>query len=848
MGKAKRWLCLVLAAATLLLCACSNTEDDSGPNSGPLGTNGEGLGSGTGRWLEVDVTPEDFEDGLRCFTLADGRLIAYDQGLKHKWESTDGGENWTKTDGPGAADERYKDVSEFTMLEDGSLIVALQNMDTMSVTGLEKISPDGSAEPYPVEALDKAIAEGKNPYIMQLEALGQNRLLLHFGGGGGMAIAGGGPEDEDADTDTDAPEGDGEAAPAGGGKRVVMNATGPTGGQPEGEAEASGPEANDTQQAPPGAEADGDEAGGDEAAEAGGGTFDFNAAADYFDYTLLLDAATGGVVHDFKDSGAMSFTADGERLYLLGYDNKLAAYSLADGKPDASVTGSFGEGGENAFNQKLAAGPNGSLLMCDGNRIQSLAADGTVQGVMDGSSYSFGDPTSYVSGFASTQDGGILMGLHQRDEGLRIYKYSYDPNAELDPTKLVKVWSLEDNFNARAAISLFRRQNPEVTVDYEVALTGEGGLTAEDAIKNLNTRLLNGDGPDVMILDGCPVESYAAKGVLADLAALLDTGDVYPAILEPFMQGGKLFTLPMEFSVPMLIGQQDQLKALSSLDAVMNAITQGKGIAATGENDAFSALPEEERPAFDFGELRDVFDLLWNTSAGAVVKDNAVDNAALSKLLTALKAINDKYELSSDKPSMMAGIALASEGSASVSLSGSPIAYSAQRALYGGFIANDLQLTQIMTEAPGSGQVVFPGLNTGAWMPGCLAGINADSQVTELAAGLLQAMLGQDAQAVTMSGGLPVTKKGAAAEIAAIDKQMRESRRQMSGGANLPEGFEFDFDSLINQLDAPVLNDGTLTDTLWGITEKLCQGELDVEGAVKQFEQESKNYLAERQQ
>ena len=46
-----------------------------------------------------------------------------------------------------------------------------------------------------------------------------------------------------------------------------------------------------------------------------------------------------------------------------------------------------------------------------------------------------------------------------------------------------------------------------VYVRYEVGMDGEDGVTKEDAIRKLNTRILAGDGPDVIILDGLPVDS-----------------------------------------------------------------------------------------------------------------------------------------------------------------------------------------------------------------------------------------------------------------------------------------------------------------------------------------------------
>ena len=38
-------------------------------------------------------------------------------------------------------------------------------------------------------------------------------------------------------------------------------------------------------------------------------------------------------------------------------------------------------------------------------------------------------------------------------------------------------------------------------INYEIGMDGDG-VTREDALKKLNTKLLSGEGPDVIILDG----------------------------------------------------------------------------------------------------------------------------------------------------------------------------------------------------------------------------------------------------------------------------------------------------------------------------------------------------------
>ena len=52
---------------------------------------------------------------------------------------------------------------------------------------------------------------------------------------------------------------------------------------------------------------------------------------------------------------------------------------------------------------------------------------------------------------------------------------------------------------------------------YKVAMGQDAAGTEQDYIKALNTELLAGTGPDVLVLDGLPIASYIQKGVLAEL-------------------------------------------------------------------------------------------------------------------------------------------------------------------------------------------------------------------------------------------------------------------------------------------------------------------------------------------
>lgn len=82
------------------------------------------------------------------------------------------------------------------------------------------------------------------------------------------------------------------------------------------------------------------------------------------------------------------------------------------------------------------------------------------------------------------------------------------------------VYSLVKNEDISQIAVLFQQAHPELKVDLLVGMTDEASLTRTDAIKQLNTELLAGEGPDILIVDGLSVEKYTDTGLLPAIKAL----------------------------------------------------------------------------------------------------------------------------------------------------------------------------------------------------------------------------------------------------------------------------------------------------------------------------------------
>jgi len=568
--------------------------------------------------------------------------------------------------------------------------------------------------------------------------------------------------------------------------------------------------------------------------------------------TLLYDLSTEREIAQLPVENAASATSDGDSIYVMDAMGNVTIFSSNDGTPSnkqsISFSGSSDIGGPRAFNMRmggiggssLAVSNSGGLYAVQDGALLLADSGGNIKTILESTAYSIGAPRSTVSSVFVLEDGSIIINLLSGSQVNRLYKYVWDNDAALNPDKTLSVWSLEDNNFVRAAIAELRKKHPDSLITYEVSLKGDSAMSASDAIKALNTRLLSGDGPDIILLDGCPAESYADRGVLMDMSGLIDTGDIYSMLLEPYIESGELNYLPTQFLMPMLMGSAEALADVQTLDDLVELVVNGNDLPAGGPGPRpFSGVDEGERAALYFNDLAELCETLWISSAPEIIKDNQLNTLALQSYLEAVKAISDKYALSeSTQGRGGVGMSVAfSDGGVASALPGSLVWYTMQLTHYAAFSAGNLQLLQMMMERDGSTLMLFPGITPGAWQPSTMVGISADTKIPDFAAEFVQTMFSVEVQQLNYGTGLPVTRSGLDALVEAIN-DIRAQHGQ--------DPLYFDAGALISELQTPSMGDTVLTDMMWGSVEKCCRGEIDVEGAVKEIEQNIKNYLAER--
>lgn len=211
-----------------------------------------------------------------------------------------------------------------------------------------------------------------------------------------------------------------------------------------------------------------------------------------------------------------------------------------------------------------------------GGMYRHVIGGSAMEQIIDGALATFSNPSVNMKGVTAFGENEFAVLF----SGGKVALYKYDPNMPTVPENMVSVYSLEEQDAVRQAIAQFQAENPDTFVRYEVGVSGTDAAASEDAIKKLNTELMAGKGPDVIIMDGLPVKSYEEKGILKDLKPHIDSlsGDaaLLPNIVEAFNHGGSVYMMPVSFSVPMLEGRQEDIAGITDYASLADTVEKIK--------------------------------------------------------------------------------------------------------------------------------------------------------------------------------------------------------------------------------------------------------------------------------
>lgn len=494
-----------------------------------------------------------------------------------------------------------------------------------------------------------------------------------------------------------------------------------------------------------------------------------------------------------------------------------------------------------------------------GGLYRHAVGGAAIEQVIDGALSNFGNPS------------GVLMDMMMLPEGefavlyrdMTLYRYTYDPNVPTVPEEQIKIYSLRESQSVRQAVSMFQKAHQDVYVRYEIGMTGDDGVTREDAVRTLNTKIMAGEGPDILLLDGLPLTSYEEKGILADLSGIADdmSGDaaIFPNIIEACRKDGKLYALPIRIQLPMMAGKAEDVKKVKDLNSL-------------------AALTEELREENPEGALLYVrtpeqllYILSMSSSAAWTDKKGAIDEKALEEFLTAAKRIWQAETAGVPEEDLRV-----SEGGygalndtykqyyGNVSGSAQYIEMGVQQFAVGRLHGVDFEYDMLTTLAEQDKTFSFDTWNgqvKNGFLTNTLAGICTNSMENKTAVEFYRYLFSKELQDTDMYDGLPVNMASFETlkdnpRVGLVEGQ--DERAAGSIGSSTADGKYFGIEllwpteeeferlkSIVSNVSGISTGDEVIADTVYEIGARALEGGITPGEAVQEIVKKSAIYLAE---
>lgn len=555
----------------------------------------------------------------------------------------------------------------------------------------------------------------------------------------------------------------------------------------------------------------------------------------------LLDLQTSFHVNLFVWGDSIAVT-DSRKVYLL--QTETGEFDSSDTVLNEHVEKAYQNG------EKVIVGGReaGKIFVASDSGIYSHNIGGNVmEQLLGGSFTNLGNPSKNQMDLQEGEDGRLYI-LYEDGE---LDAYAYNSDISAAPEKQLTIYSLYDNETARQTISSFREAFPDVYVKMEVGLTGSNGMTVDDAVKNLNTELLAGTGPDIIFLDGMPMESYIEKGMLIDLSEIVreieEDAEFFTNILEAYRMGKQIYAVPTRYCLPIINGEKDVINQVTDLKTLADVVEQqaesGKAmITVLGTYTAEETLEC----------LYSVCENAWYQAEGAANKEAVREFLIQAKRIYEGEQRNLDDSERGEHEKYLSNFGSSGKGRIYDVLyhhgsDADAVLFDEYRigiGIYGDMVGVE-RLNSVKHFSEEQTYKIFPGQADKVFIPSGIAGISAKSGGQKLAAEFLKLMLGQRVQKKDLGEGLPVNKDAFLLYASNQEKEKvithymelttlkGEMKKLNFVWPNTLERKELE--KVIGELQTPMNLDNSLCDEIITVGAKALTGEKDIEECVEEI-------------
>lgn len=589
-----------------------------------------------------------------------------------------------------------------------------------------------------------------------------------------------------------------------------------------------------------------------------------------------FDDATGEVLktfHEGEDYINLCIAA-GEELWVFE-ENRMRVYDFASGEekePDPSLEEFITSDPANTVNYNSSSMPMAAccgedgaiyLVMNQGSSqgiFRYMPGGSVVEEIIDGKLNSLGDPATGLKKLEMAGDGSFLVLATDLDLKETILCYTFSADTPTVPDKELSIYSLQEKNEIRQAIVMFQKENPDCFVNFQVGMTGEDAVTVSDALRTLNTDIMAGNGPDVLILDGMPVESYIEKGILADMSELVDGIETergfFENIKNTYATEEGLYAVPSRFKLHLLQGYPGELDGIDSLTALADRAEELK-----------NQYPDMEN-ILSASQILNTLRIFYPVcSVNFLNEDGSLNQDAVREFVSQMKRIFDAYDASAvlgegqaaerynfDLNSMWMEYDYSGITTDSVDFQRNTIRMSA------GSLNGIQSLAQTLAVNKACGTIAEPLRISGKqiYTPVNIIGVSSRSNHPEEARKLAAFLLSKEALSTEMDGGFSVNRDGFEASTAAQVQNLTEhgytfsssssddpdSYVELTVGAPTEEELE-KLRKLAEEADTPSLTDSVIQSLVFEQTGGCLAGSISEEEAVNAIIQKINLYLAE---
>lgn len=580
--------------------------------------------------------------------------------------------------------------------------------------------------------------------------------------------------------------------------------------------------------------------------QAGNGDLLLNA---YFS-VIQIDAETGEIRHTYQPDETlmgMGLIANFQDQFAHVNGQGIALYDLETGEQTQVITiddampppeESNKTNSNDMSGRALTSGKESQeLIYCDPSGIYRVVPGNAVsERLVQGAQVSLGMPSFSIQKVFSLPDNTFFVYCTENTPGYatHFFRYTYDPDVPTVPSKELTVYSLDDNETVRQAIGMYQRENPDVLIDYMVGISGEDAVTAADALRTLSTELIAGKGPDILVLDGMPVESYIQKGILADLSSL-DRSGLLEKVVKTYQIDDKLYGIPARFTTLMLNGDEDALDSIHTLHEMLQYQIKNNSVVSCNQ------------PGVLLEMLYPIYSASWFD------ENNRLKRDVFSQSLEDLKGISTLRWILPDPPED--NIQYEPE-----------LEFGAMDWRHFGNYLNFGYLVDLKYVAPawtiinddGKGKIkLFPDEANSVFVPQTILGVNAASAQAEDAAKFVQYALSKEVLSYSFESGLPV-------HIEALRENAKNPNPERDFISTFGKGYDDDDGEMLmvrwpsdeimqdliadlQKIETPSPVNGVLMQLILDEAQGYFDGSRTLEDTVNAVEQKIGIYLAEQQ-